>query len=181
MKTLCILNGIDNDKYSDMEKSIESYIDTQDKVNIEYFKLRDMKIASCIGCFDCWVKTPGICRLKDEHAKALESFINADDVIFLSPVRTGYITSVLKRTMDRFIPSVLPYITLHEGESHHFQRYDSSKNYHTWIIEDEKTSEEEITFINDYFKRVCLNLFATLFSSNTIKSKGDIEHAFTNM
>jgi multimeric flavodoxin WrbA len=28
---------------------------------VETFALRDMKLAHCLGCFDCWLKTPGVC------------------------------------------------------------------------------------------------------------------------
>ena len=27
--------------------------------------LRDQKIAYCLGCFECWTKTPGLCRIDD--------------------------------------------------------------------------------------------------------------------
>jgi len=27
----------------------------------DLMRLRDMKIKPCVGCFNCWVKTPGIC------------------------------------------------------------------------------------------------------------------------
>jgi len=29
------------------------------------FVLRDTKIAPCVGCFGCWVKTPGKCLIDD--------------------------------------------------------------------------------------------------------------------
>ncbi|MGB7435750.1 MAG: hypothetical protein WBW49_10035, partial [Candidatus Acidiferrum sp.] len=28
---------------------------------VQIFTLREMKLAHCLGCFDCWMKTPGIC------------------------------------------------------------------------------------------------------------------------
>ena len=28
---------------------------------------KDMKISHCIGCNYCWLKTPGICTIKDDY------------------------------------------------------------------------------------------------------------------
>ena len=28
---------------------------------VQTFPLRDIKMGSCIGCFGCWLKTPGVC------------------------------------------------------------------------------------------------------------------------
>ncbi len=28
---------------------------------VQTFPLREIKMGSCIGCFGCWLKTPGIC------------------------------------------------------------------------------------------------------------------------
>jgi len=45
-----------------------------DGAQLETFPLRDMKLAHCLGCFDCWLKTPGICVEADagrEIAKAM--------------------------------------------------------------------------------------------------------------
>ena len=34
--------------------------------HVETVELRNKKLATCIGCFGCWIKTPGECILKDE-------------------------------------------------------------------------------------------------------------------
>ncbi len=31
----------------------------------ESLALRDLKLAYCLGCFECWTKTPGLCRIDD--------------------------------------------------------------------------------------------------------------------
>ena len=52
-----------------------SHVLQADGAQVETFPLRDMKLAHCLGCFDCWVKTPGMCVEADagrEIAKAID-------------------------------------------------------------------------------------------------------------
>jgi multimeric flavodoxin WrbA len=32
---------------------------------VRFFPLREIKLAHCIGCFACWLETPGVCRFRD--------------------------------------------------------------------------------------------------------------------
>jgi hypothetical protein len=36
---------------------------------VEVVDTSDMKIAHCMGCNQCWLKTPGICAIKDDYEK----------------------------------------------------------------------------------------------------------------
>ncbi len=49
----------------------------QDKLHKDYLTAREEEtgilsdnntIRNCIGCFGCWVKTPGVCLLKDGYS-----------------------------------------------------------------------------------------------------------------
>ena len=48
-----------------IEKNIADQL-TKEKWEVEPIELRDMQIANCIGCFGCWVKTPGTCVIDDD-------------------------------------------------------------------------------------------------------------------
>ena len=37
--------------------------------NVSTYRLRDLKVADCLGCFGCWVKTPGQCVIDDPQEK----------------------------------------------------------------------------------------------------------------
>ena len=50
---------------------------------VECVRLRDVFIAYCKGCFDCWVKTPGVCATKD-GAGAITREAKGSHAIFLS-------------------------------------------------------------------------------------------------
>ena len=86
--------------------------------------LRDEKIAYCLGCFECWTKTPGLCRIDDTGREVVESIIGGDLVIYLTPITFGGYSSELKKAVDRSIGLLSPFFTRIDGEVHHQARYD---------------------------------------------------------
>ncbi len=99
--------------------------------------LRDQKIAYCLGCFECWTKTPGLCRtpapapsrrrgagVDDTGREVVESFIGGDLTIYLTPITFGGYSSQLKKAVDRSIGLLSPFFTRIDGEVHHQARYD---------------------------------------------------------
>ena len=86
--------------------------------------LSEEKIAYCLGCFECWTKTPGLCRIDDAGRLVSASVINSHLVIYLSPVTFGGYSSELKKAVDRSICLLSPFFTHVDGEVHHQRRYD---------------------------------------------------------
>ena len=86
--------------------------------------LRDEKIAYCLGCFECWTKTPGLCRIDDTGREVVESIIGGNLVIYLTPITFGGYSSELKKAIDRSIGLISPFFTRIDGEVHHQARYD---------------------------------------------------------
>jgi multimeric flavodoxin WrbA len=86
------------------------------------FDLSNRELKHCIGCFSCWLQTPGRCvhRDLDEFYKG---YLGADHVTFYVDVSQGFVTSNMKALIDRMIPFVLPYISWKTGESLHVPRY----------------------------------------------------------
>ncbi|MEJ2677913.1 MAG: NAD(P)H-dependent oxidoreductase [Gemmatimonadota bacterium] len=91
---------------------------------IESFRLRDIPLAYCLGCFECWTKTPGICRTKDDGPAIAEAIIRSDVTVWLSAVTFGGYASELKKALDRINCLVSPSFTRVRGEVHHRPRYD---------------------------------------------------------
>ena len=91
--------------------------------NIRSYRLNQITLAHCIGCFGCWIKTPGICVSADEGREILQSIIQSDTTILFTPVTFGGYSSTLKILVDRFIPIVLPFFGNYFGETHHTPRY----------------------------------------------------------
>lgn len=86
--------------------------------------LRDETIAYCLGCFECWTKTPGLCRIADTGQGVAASIIGADLTIYLTAITFGGYSSMLKKAVDRSICLVSPFFTRIDGEVHHKPRYE---------------------------------------------------------
>ncbi len=90
---------------------------------VKHLLLRDLTIAYCQGCFECWVKTPGLCKTKDAARDVTRALIQSDLLVLLSPVTFGGYSSELKKALDRSIGVVSPFFTRIQGEVHHVRRY----------------------------------------------------------
>lgn len=84
--------------------------------------LSSRKIAGCMGCFGCWVKTPGKCVIRDDAVEVYPLIARSDRVLYVSRVRYGSYDTVMKTMLERAIPIQKAYIRLHRGETHHVQR-----------------------------------------------------------
>lgn len=90
---------------------------------VEPIHLRKLSIAYCQGCFDCWVKTPGRCKAKDDAPDVTRAIVRSDLLVFLTPVTFGGYSSELKKALDRSISIVSPFYKRIHGEVHHQRRY----------------------------------------------------------
>jgi len=89
----------------------------------EILLLRDLDIAPCVGCFGCWIRTPGECVIPDAGRDVAKTVIRSDLTVFLTSVTFGGYSSELKKAVDRLIPLVSPYFRRVGGEVHHRPRY----------------------------------------------------------
>jgi hypothetical protein len=87
------------------------------------FRLRDLDVAPCRGCFGCWVKTPGVCIIDDVGREIAKTVARSELLVFVTPVTFGGYSAELKKAVDRLIPLILPYFTFVGREVHHIRRY----------------------------------------------------------
>ncbi len=104
----------------------------------------DGTIHHCIGCFGCWIKTPGKCVLKDRYNNIGMLIGNADSVSIVSKCTYGTYSPFIKNVLDRGISDSHPFFTRRDGEIHHVKRYENRPvmNYYIYgeCSEDEKTT-----------------------------------------
>lgn len=161
---ITILNGNPGKK----SKSFAAYLAKYAKAAkakghaVTLFDIADMKISPCIGCFDCWLKTPGRCVHNDDAESVYRSIIKADLLIFASPVSMGFVSAMLRKINERLIPLLIPYVTLYKDECHHYLRYDSPPLLGLVLEPDKKTDDEDIQIITDCYRRTALNFKSTL-------------------
>ena len=79
-------------------------------------------LGECIGCFGCWIKTPGKCLLPGSDG-FLKSLLSADRLILLTRIVFGGYSPAIKTYMDRCLPILHPYFVKYNGEMHHRLRY----------------------------------------------------------
>lgn len=83
-------------------------------------------VKPCLGCFGCWIKTPGRCAINDRCSDIPSYIAKCDEMILISPVLFGCYSESIKAVIDRSIPYVLPYFRIVGGEMHHKMRYKHS-------------------------------------------------------
>ena len=84
----------------------------------------EASMKACIGCFGCWIKSPGVCVLQEDRGPDfLSTLLKADRLLFLSAIQWGGYSTLLKYYADRMLPLLHPYFRRLNGEMHHKQRY----------------------------------------------------------
>lgn len=111
------------------------------------------KIKKCMGCFGCWLKTPGRCVIPDEYQRMGELAAKAEELTIISKCSFGSYSSFVKNVLDRSISYVLPFLEIREGEMHHRKRYDNQFLmrvifYGSDITEEEKETAKELVKAN---------------------------------
>lgn len=71
-------------------------------VEFDHVSLRDVNLEPCRGCFMCFSKGEDACPLEDDRADIERKLLEADAVVFASPVYSMHISYLLKRFVDRF-------------------------------------------------------------------------------
>ena len=66
---------------------------------VEYLRLCDLKIGPCVEC-NCCYKT-GRCRIEDDYQTVLEKMLDADRLIFATPIFFMAVCSQAKMLIDR--------------------------------------------------------------------------------
>ena len=91
--------------------------------NIEIVDTADMKIAHCMGCNMCWLKTPGVCAIRDDYEIILKKLVAAENFWVVADTKFGFIDYRGKRVLDRVVPMLNMYIEFRDGWERHQLRY----------------------------------------------------------
>lgn len=114
---------------------------------VDVLVLRDQDIGSCLGCFSCWLRTPGKCVINDAASDLPKKFMQSDAVFLLTPVTFGMYSYQLKKALDRYAcPLLLPFFTKIDGETHHKLRYEKYPIVVAIGVLPENDEESEHTF-----------------------------------
>lgn len=112
-----------------------------------------MNISHCVGCNYCWLKTPGICAIKDDYAPILKKMSKAAQVWLITDTRFGFVSYQTKNIVDRVMPLVTMYLKFKDGQMRHVMRYDHQPDI--GII---YTGEGDKAYLERWCGRTALNL-----------------------
>jgi len=88
--------------------------------DVETVNLRQKVIRNCTGCFTCWSKTPGVCVHEDDMSKELfPKWLEADLVIYATPLYHYNMNSVMKVFIERTLPILEPFLQRNGGKTTH--------------------------------------------------------------
>ena len=89
---------------SNSELLAKSFVEgTKDAGNeVEYISLKNKNIRFCIGCLAC--QKTGSCVIKDDVAKIMDSVLNADVVVWATPIYYYEMSGQMKALIDRLNP-----------------------------------------------------------------------------
>ncbi|QMW23207.1 NAD(P)H-dependent oxidoreductase [Sandaracinobacteroides saxicola] len=145
-KKVVIFNGAEEDgPVHELAQTCESQaLDREASVRI--FHLRHMSVAPCLGEFDCWVRTPGRCRIPDEGQEIAKASHDADVVVRVTPVVFGGYGATIKTAMDRHLPLILPFFRQTSDFTHHQLRYGYGPHLVTLGVDSTPTLERRRLF-----------------------------------
>lgn len=88
--------------------------------DVDVVNLREKEVRFCTGCYTCWSKTPGKCVQRDDMTQELlPKFLDADMVIYASPLYQYTVTASMKAFIERTLPAFLPYLEQSQGAFYH--------------------------------------------------------------
>ena len=113
-----VLNTLDS-SYSEQINELLAWKDDE----IEIINTADLKIMHCVGCNQCWLKTPGVCAIKDDYEVILKKIVSADNLWIVADTKFGFVDYRGKRVLDRIVPMLNMYIEFRDGWERHQLRY----------------------------------------------------------
>lgn len=92
---------------------------------VEVLYTRKLDIKPCLGCFNCWLKTPGQCVQKDDMETVRPKMNEADVWVLATPLYVDGMNGPLKNLLDRIIPGAQPFFEMRDDHIRHPGRGES--------------------------------------------------------
>ena len=88
--------------------------------------------APCMGCFNCWFVTPGMCKINDYIQNS--NMGNSEETILISQNCYGGYSEQVKKILDRSVPASTPFFTYRSWKIRHVKRYRMNRKQLTVIL-----------------------------------------------
>lgn len=143
-----VLNTLVTDAYSALIEALLADTDQQ----IRIISTAGMTIHHCIGCNQCWLKTPGQCAIDDDYKQIVQQLVGAQNLWLVTDTRFGFLDYRGKRVMDRIMPMLNMNIEFRNGWMRHQLRY------HALNIGLLYQGKGDQSILEDWCKRCAMNL-----------------------
>ena len=126
---------------------------SEKNTEFEIVEAADMKISHCIGCNNCWLKTPGVCSIKDDYEIILKKIVKADQMWVISDTALGFINHKGKNIFDRILPVLTMFLEIRGDQMRHVMRYD--RRFDVGVI---YQGDADRAYLNRWNERCALNM-----------------------
>ena len=159
---ITILNGnMDSSTFDSYLADLRSSLESNNH-RVTQLDLRDLELKYCIGCFDCWTKTPGICSADEASQEMDRAVIKSDFTLWAAPLKMGFPTALLKKAFDKHLPLIHPYMLVDQNEAHHLKRYERYPRVGMLVEIESDTDDRDLQIITEIFSRTALNFKSKL-------------------
>jgi len=116
------------------------------------------KMAHCKGFYDCWLKDPGVCALRDGVESLGKEIAQCDTLIIISKSLYGGLGLDIKNALDRSISFILPFFHVRNKESHHQTRYANVGRIQAYIYNADEMSQADQDAVREVIRAIGLNV-----------------------
>lgn len=141
---------------------------------VQTYTLGEVKLGHCMGCFGCWIETPGICVQADAGHEIVKAIIRSELTVLFTPVTFGGYSSELKKVVDRWIPLNLPHFGNYYGEVYHKPRYSRFPRLLAIGVQRDPNRDEARIF-KAVVGRNAINCHAPSYAAEVIMSTDDFD------
>jgi len=136
---------------------------------LEEYRLRDLELGNCRGCFGCWYKTPGECLQKDSAVDIARSLVRSELMVMVTRTTFGGYSSLIKSALDRTISVISPFFISTDGITRHEKRYEKYPALAVIGLSGEPDPEAEAVF-RELVSRNAFNFHSPVHSIGLVRA-----------
>lgn len=161
--------GLGSSSYRMASNFIKGLEGVRDDINLTTYHLSEKDFINCQGCLNCWRREKVECIHDDDMVEMLESYINSNLIIWVTPLYHYTITSLLKKFIERTLTINSPLQVEKSGRYSHPYLYENiEKQKHILISACGFPEHNNFNLIEDYMRDIAEgNLVETIYSGMT--------------
>jgi hypothetical protein len=120
--------------------------------------LHGLDIKPCLGCLNCWLRTPGRCAQRDAMDELLPRVAACDAIVYATPLYVDGMNGLMKLFLDRCIPLIEPWFEERDNHCRHPRRADFRPTRAALVSASGFTELDNFDPLVAHLKAACLNM-----------------------